>query len=266
MTASPRILCLGTHHKTGTTWMKAVFFAIAETLDIPVRRVPVPRDWAKLPAEGRVIATNWRSRFHRDLLANPQARVLHVIRDPRDVLISGARYHETTSGKFEKFLYNPRDELDGKSYQQHLRSLPSVEEKLAFEMGGKHLDTLKQMLDWDYDNPRSFEARYEDLIADTDGALFGKVLTFLGFSQDEVETGVRIFKENSLFGTRAEAIRQAGHVASGRPAQWISRLPRSVAELYAERHGADLIRLGYENDMGWIDRLDPAPELAATGS
>ena len=252
MTAAPRILCVGTHHKTGTTWMRGVFFALSAALGIPRQRVPNPRATAKLPNTGRVFATNWRSRFHKDLLASDEARFMHLIRDPRDVLISGALYHEATDGRNEKFLYHPRKELDGKSYQEHLRGLATYEEKLAFEMGGKHLDTIRQMRDWDYDNPRSMELKYEDLIEDTDCTLFRGVLEFFGLSQDEVDTGAKVFHDNSLFGKKGRDIRKTDHVRSGRAAQWMMKMPMAIAELYLERHGADLIRFGYENDDSWI--------------
>lgn len=266
MTTDARILCVGTHHKTGTSWMQGVFFNLGKALDIPVIRVPVPREWRqKVPAEGRVIVVNWRARFHASLLANDEARFFHLIRDPRDVLLSGAHYHETTDGKYEKFLYYPRDELGGKTYQEYIRSLPSREEKLAFEMGGKHAETMAQMRRWDYANPRSFEVRYEDLIVDDDCAIFSEALRFFGFSDDEVAIGAKVFHENSLFGEKGKELRARDHVKSGKPAQWISKLPRSVAELYLQRHGDDLIKLGYETDKGWLDRLGPAAKIAASG-
>lgn len=263
MLAPPRILCVCAHHKTGTTWMKGVFFPLAEALGIVRRRVPNPRVRPEFPATGRVLVTQWRSRFHPELLANGEARFLHVIRDPRDVLISGMHYHETTAGVNEKFLYRPRDELDGKTYQQYLRSLPSIEEKLAFEMGGKHLDTVEQMRDWDYANPRSFEVKYEDLMQDTDCALFSRAMAFFGLSGPEIEIAARIFHDNSLFGRGGDALRKSEHVRSGRTAQWMTKMPLSIAELYLERHGDDLIALGYETDRSWVDRLHRSARLAS---
>ncbi|MFC3118153.1 hypothetical protein ACFOHS_07595 [Jhaorihella thermophila] len=103
MSAAPRILCVGTHHKTGTVWMRRVWREIAQALDIPFQPVHRPEKWAeKLPAQGRVIVPNWGGRFAPDLWEREDARFLHVIRDPRDVLLSGARYHDSTSAPTEK--------------------------------------------------------------------------------------------------------------------------------------------------------------------
>ncbi|MFC6687598.1 sulfotransferase family protein [Jhaorihella thermophila] len=270
MSAAPRILCVGTHHKTGTVWMRRVWREIAQALDIPFQPVHRPEKWAeKLPAQGRVIVPNWGGRFAPDLWEREDARFLHVIRDPRDVLLSGARYHDSTSAPTEKWLYRPDPKLGGKSYQQYMRSLARPEDKLAFEMQGMHLKTLTEMLAWPYGHARAFDIRYEDLIVDTDCTLFSKALRFMGFDEDEVETGARIFYENSIFGGLADNPdegRTRTHVKSGKPAQWVTNLPVETAELYLRRHGADLIALGYETDETWLGRLAPGSELAETGN
>ena len=95
--SQPRILCVATHHKTGTSWMQSVFLTLARELKIPIRRIPVLRQWKDLPEQGRVMVVNWRSNFAPGLLAKDDARFFHIIRDPRDVLLSGTRYHETTA-------------------------------------------------------------------------------------------------------------------------------------------------------------------------
>lgn len=257
---APRLLCVGTHHKTGTVWMRTVFREIAQVLNIPFEAVHRPRMYTRLPKRGRVIVVNWGARFAPELWDMEDARFFHLIRDPRDVLLSGARYHETTSMRTEKFLYDAREDLNGLSYQDHLKSLPDPDAKLAFEMGESHLKTLKQMLNWPYGHPRTKDLRYEDLIVDTQAQLFTDVLTFFGFSPDEIKTGCEIFIKNSLFGgLSTDTGRTASHVKSGKPAQWISKMSAKTARLYHKHHANDLIKLGYEHNGDWLGRLtDPA--------
>jgi len=260
--APPRILCVGTHHKTGTVWMRRVWRLIGEALDIPFVPVHNPAKWQKIPDTGRAIVVNWAGAFAPDLFDMPEARFLHIIRDPRDVLLSGARYHETSPGRQERFLHGARADLDGRSYQEHLQALSTAEAKLEFEMQNMHLKTLKEMLAWPYGHPRAMDLRYEDLIADHNCAIFIDVLRFFGFDQAEIEIARQIYYDNSLFGglaTDSGTGRTATHVSSGKARQWPSTLPPESAERYLDRHGDDLITLGYESDHGWLSRLQPAP-------
>ena len=259
--ATPRLLCIGTHHKTGTVWMRRVWRELAQTLDLPFIGIHRPGIWReKVPTTGRAVIVNWGGKFAPDLWEQEDARFMHVIRDPRDVLLSGARYHDSTNAPTEKWLYKPRADLDGRSYQQHMQSLPHQNDKLMFEMGEMHLKTLNEMRSWPYGHERAFDIRYEDLIVDTDCALLKKALSFMGMSAAEIEAGAKIFYDNSIFGGLAanpSEGRTKTHVKSGKPAQWITKLPETVAERYLQAHGQDLIALGYEEDGSWIGRLRP---------
>ena len=267
-TAPPRILCIGTHHKTGTVWMRRVWRLIGAALDIPFVPVHNPAKWSKIPTTGRVIVVNWAASFAPELFEQPDARFLHLIRDPRDVLLSGARYHEDSPGRQERFLHGARADLAGKSYQEHLQGLDSAEAKLDFEMQNMHLKTLTEMLAWPYGHPRALDLRYEELIADPECTAFVRALSFFGFDEREIEIARKIYYDNSLFGglsTDSGTGRTATHVKSGAARQWPAALPAATAALYLERHGDDLITLGYERDKSWLDRLQPVPLALAAG-
>lgn len=259
---APRVICVCTHHKTGTIWMRQVFNGLAKTLDIPIHGAYGMRAERRIKDGERVILTQWSSKFHEVILNRPDARFLHVIRDPRDVLLSGARYHLKAPEAGEEFLHEPREDLAGKTYQQHLNFL-SPGGQLRFEMREKHALTLQDMLDWDYTRPNTIEMRYEDLMQDIEGRLFGEALRDLGLPEFEVAQGKRIFWEQSLFGGLADANKRSDrinlHVASGQVAQWRSKMPRALAEEYAARHGEALVGLGYEDHpTAWVKGLADA--------
>lgn len=255
----PRVFCIGTHHKSGTIWMRQVFRAFAMQLSVPIHGAYGKRAAHHIPEAGRVFLTNWSSKFHSSLLARSDARILHVIRDPRDILLSGARYHCVAPVEGEEFLHHPRVDLNGKTYQEHIQSL-DFEDQLLFEMAEKHAITLHQMVEWDYGAKNRIELRYEELMRDTRGTLFARALRNMGFAWREIFRGRRIFLRHSLFGGLSDEESRNSriklHVADGSIAQWRRRLPRSVAEIYAENFGEALVALGYEkHPTAWLSQL-----------
>ena len=83
-----------------------------------------------------------------------ELRAFHVIRDPRDVIVSGYFAH----------LHSHPDETWPRlrAYRRYLATLDESEGLMA-EMEFSSI-YLHQMLAWDYDNPLILEMRFEDLI------------------------------------------------------------------------------------------------------
>lgn len=261
LTVNPaRLMCVATHHKGGTIWIKRVIMALSKALGLPWIGIWSPRQLSDVPAKGRAFLCNWAGTFPDDLWNSRETAFLHVIRDPRDILLSGCAYHHTAPEKGEKFLHTPREDLGGATYQAHLSRLSDPEDKLLFEMRNKHAQTVKEMRAWPYGDPRCAELRYEDLMADTDCIAIRDAFGALGLRGTEVDAGVRAFWDNSLFGGLAQAKDRKGrlktHVRSnGQLRRWQRELPRRVGRAYADEFGDDLIALGYERDRSWVDRL-----------
>jgi hypothetical protein len=91
----------------------------------------------------------------------------------------------------------------------------------------------------------------------------------MGVEGFETEAVIEYYWNHSLFGGAAKAEDRAAnvkkHVKSGRPAQWKTKLPREVAEIYAKNYGDALIRLGYAQDKDWVDDCRPLSEIARPG-
>lgn len=264
-----RLVCVGTHHKTGTVWMRKVFRLGTNKMGLTRINLGSFAPASEVPDDGHAVLVNWYSKFDETLLTRPDLRGIHLIRDPRDVLLSGARYHQIAPLKGEKPLHTPLKRLGGRTYQEHINSLPDDREKLLFEMENYHRETVSQMLAWNYDRPNFMELRYEDLIQDTDCSLFSQALDFLGYAGEEKEAFLDLYWEHSLFGgLKTEESRKgflAAHVSSGKAQQWARKLPRDIAEIYAERYGEALIALGYETDHSWVaDCPVEAPPLLSS--
>lgn len=240
MSAPPRpLVAVCTHHKTGTVWMAIVFGIIARECglafskerqaDLPARldiwldnhsRIDLPAMRARAAAEGRPL------------------RVLHLIRDPRDVIISGAHYHTRTD---EAWANRPRPRFGQRSYRETISALPSEHERLLFEMAEAGGETIRAMLAWRYGEPEVFEARYEELIVDRELVRFDAILRFLGFEGAELKTALAIVERKSLFG----GLDAPAHVRSGQPGQWRRQFTPALAAAFEQRFPGAAERLGY---------------------
>lgn len=227
---------VGLHHKTGTRWMRYIFKTLAATL-----RQQGARD---------LIRVSVHSQFSEQELAR-DFRGFHMIRDPRDVVISGLHYHKKSD---EKWLHVPQEEFGGLTYQQKLNSLPSHDEQFFFELNNCAKATISAMAAWRYDDPRFYEARYEDMVNDVKALKFTQALMFLGFHGPLMLQGTQLFLATGLF--PGKPIPEGhSHIRNGQAQQWRTDFRRRQGEQFVELLGDCLIRLGYEPDHSWVERL-----------
>lgn len=229
---------VGTHHKCGTVWMKGIFSAVCDQLSL----VFYTGEQRHLPRCYDVFFQD-HSRFRFSTLIGPH-RGLHLIRDPRDVIISGVFYHERCTS--ERWLTVPNPKFQGRSYQQTLAGLPSLEDKTGFEMLHCSGATIHDMLAWNYGRPQFYEAKYEDLIEDVELRRFRDIFTFLGYPEEQMDELLQIAFNGSLFSGRVN-----GHIRSGLPRQWQSYFTKSMHRQFLEHFGDALVRLGYEQNDQW---------------
>lgn len=249
---------IATHHKTGTVWMSTVFKAIARRLGAHYVDF-----WSHYGRLDRVlkppfILLNHNSIFsmHASSIRRDDVRLLHLIRDPRDVLISAMHYHRKAD---EPWLHERIAGSNQPSYQQRLNALATVHEQYVFELENATGSTIEAMLDWQYDRPNCLEIRYEDLWSDRSLTLWREAASFLGFEGAELDVCDKCFWEHSLFGQASRANRR--HARSGETAQWKSEFTPELARAFLDRFPDALEALGYEDDDRWIESLSASPKF-----
>jgi Sulfotransferase domain len=230
---------VGTHHKTGTVWLKSIFRTICSEYSLHYFEGEQP----DAPAQCDVFFQD-HSRFELDLFESP-IRGLHIIRDPRDIIVSGCFYHQKSK---EQWLHKPRKALLGRTYHETISSAKTLEDKIFFEMEHAGRVTIEEITRWDYTSPSFCELKYEDLIRDTDLMVFHKAFSFLGFPGSILPGALAIAFSKSLFSNQPSA---SNHIRSGEVAQWEQYFTRSHKERFLELFGDVLIRLGYENNNDW---------------
>lgn len=251
---------ISTHHKTGTVWMATVFKAIAEDLGATYVDYWAERDNLAEALKPPFVLFNYDSDFrgHADLLDRDDVRILHLIRDPRDVLISAMHYHCKAG---ETWLHEPVPGYDNVTYQRRLNAFETRHEQYVFEMENSTFSTLRDMQKWRYGRPNCFEARYEKLRQDSEMPYWSGAMSFLGFDVAEQKVCRQRFWQHSLFGN---LVRGHKHVRSGDVAQWKREFTPPLAAAFRWKFPRLLQSLGYETDDRWVGRvqgprLSPSP-------
>jgi hypothetical protein len=247
---------VATHHKTGTVWMDGVFKTIAD--DVGAQYVDFRSEYGRLEQKLQepFVLFNYDSDFrdYAHILEREDVRVLHLIRDPRDVLISAMHYHKKST---ESWLHTPVPGYNNVTYQRRLKALPTKLEQYVFEMEHSTAGTLRGMLGWQYGRANCFEARYESLRQDADLSYWTRIADFLGFDEAERQSCRRRFWQNSLFGGLTRLGNK--HVRSGDVAQWKREFNRELAYAFVDRFPTVLQKLNYEPDNKWLFDV-PGPE------
>lgn len=223
------------HHKVGTFWFRNVLSAIADHYGL---RVFSGEQSALRPPVD--IFFQDHSRIDREALGD--ARGSHMIRDPRDVVVSAYFYHLRTD---ESWALRPRPEYGGRSYQQHLRSLDR-EAGIAAEIERSAPSVIRDMVAWDYEGNGFLELRYESLLADEEAG-FRRLFGHYGFAPQAVERCLRIARRYGLRRMR----RRSAHVRSGRPGEWRSHFSAEHKALFKRLTSDAALRLGYETQSSW---------------
>ncbi len=174
------------------------------------------------------------------MLAREGVRVLFVIRDPRDVLVSYCKYVTEINRTHPSHA--------------HFASLGDDSSRLIDAIYGveRVVEPIDRLLDryagW-LDAPDVLTVRFEELIGVKGGGQAGTQLgtirrtsEFLGIELDEVQLqsiAGRVFSE------RSSTFRK------GRIQQWRSVFDASHVAAFKERAGDLLLRYGYESDLTW---------------
>jgi hypothetical protein len=250
-------IVVATHHKTGTVWMDGVFKAIAG--DLGARYINFRTDHGRLSelVDSPFVLFCYDSDFgeHAPLLDREDVRTLHLIRDPRDVVISAMHYHKASR---ESWLHEPTPGYDNLTYQRALQQLPTRFAQYIFEMENSSASTLRDMARWRYDRTNSFEARYEDLRQDSQLIYWRRIMDFLGLDGADQTVANRRFWENSLFGGLSRLGNR--HVRSGAVGQWRREFTPALAQAFLERFPGLLQALHYETSDAWVRELEPREE------
>ncbi len=252
------------HHKVGTVLFLKVMSAIAQRLGLRLRAVyglagPVDRDADIIVFAHSLIAFD---------LDDYDYRGVHLIRDPRDVWVSGYIYHRRcvekwcTNANLEplhpiRFPQVPlsvqhRPEawkasylagLNGRSYQQNLVALDRPE-GLRFELDRYASWTIEAMTEWQPRPDAILEMPMETLSEDFDTAMH-RILSHLGLDEAQLPLAMALAATEDVARMDDRRVEANPHIHSRKLSKWREFLTEDDLRLFDERHGGAIVQLGY---------------------
>jgi len=247
------------YHKAGWSWWRKTlrdfasqvgrpFVEHSEGVDMPTWIYNDYSDWPRRSLEG-ADTTPIRIIHQCVDIDTSVYRATQMIRDPRDVAVSGYFYHIWTE---ERWCTRTPIE-NGRSHQQRLKAV-DMEEGLNREIATVTTAVVKAMVAFKhYDDPAVMCVRYEDLIFRWQDA-FRAAFKHYGCTDDEVELGVELATSHHFVTASGRALGEEAprrHCRQGTPGDWKRHFSPSNKAFFKELMGDDLITLGYAKNNDW---------------
>ena len=223
------------HHKAGTVWFRHVLLDVIRHYGL---RKQEEGDFESIRSVTDLAFYGHAERFRREQVGTRAFRGSHLVRDPRDLVVSGYEYHLVTKEEWTKV---PSPKYGGLSYQAYLQSLNEHDGLLA-EVEWFAGETGVALSNWDYEQPEFLELRFEDAMADELGT-FEKLFKWYGFNDAAQGIGLGAVERLSL---RREGAK-SNHARGGRPGEWRDRLGPAHLERLEELTGDLVARIGYDD-------------------
>lgn len=232
------------YHKVGTVWFSRILREVAAEIGFSYGVGSNYSKISRLEQQGNFdIFLDYGSHVNLEFL--PDYIGSHMIRDPRDLIISGYFYHRWTN---ETWANLPLAEHRGMSYKEYLNSL-SQNQGIAVEIKRSSF-WINHMANWNFKNPKIYEIKYEDLIED-EKSIFRKLFEHYGFKKDVVEKCCKIADKYSFKNFSGNNKKQNSHLRSGRSGEWKLYFTEEHKRLFKEMYPGALTKLGYESDNDW---------------
>lgn len=235
LAADAPIVFIATHHKVMTTYFHAVLRLFAFGLRIPFDKVHI-----EAPAKGTRMFLSMQSKI--DLARLGPYRGVHVMRDPRDMIVSSYHYHKWTH---EAWAHRP--DKNGLSYQQKLNKA-DTRKGLFMEIDHFIFSYRKLLAEWDMNNPAMLEVSYESLMGPKRPAIYAQVFEHLGFDGRALALGLDLmilFEAKSRTGAKDDAVAANSHIRSGKSGQWQDELQDDHIAYIEHELGPVLRKFGY---------------------
>lgn len=254
-----QIIVVG-YPKSGCTWATRL---VAELVGCPVGGF-WQSNKKEIAVEGEDRISEYRCYKSHHQLAElgvqpnePQTWIIYILRDPRDIVISGANYFQFD--RFPRLANLFRSLRRGEKLYRHtlypllVRQDYRLEQMTEALLHGSAAVHNAVRVSW-RDHWRPYEragvpiVRYEDLLTAPEEEA-ARILRHLGIARtpEQIATAVR----NQSFERKKETLQRQGETGRakflrvGKSEQWREKLPAALQQRFTEELGADLAGRGY---------------------
>ena len=194
---------IATHHKAGSTYARKCFSELSAILKFKLVVLghgerPCNQD---IPKDQNCFILLTHSRLSDiklalQLLGSKNHRIVHVIRDPRTLIISGCQYHRKAN---EEWLKLPSTRFHGQSYQSAITACSTQQEQLIFEMRNGAMPAIKNMLEIHGSGLATIEISLEELSWDRSQDTHKRLSQHLFGQSTQADHCYSVLLKNSLF-------------------------------------------------------------------
>jgi hypothetical protein len=259
----PQLICFS-YHKSGTSLLLHVMTKVGARLGLRVanhfglvKHLDPEDDMILLPHS-----------MLRCPLDRPY-RAIRMVRDPRDVWVSGYLYHLRSieewcvSADFDptspilwprvdhSVAHWPEDwkrrylaRLNGQSYQANLLQL-SREAGLDFELEGYTGWTLAAMRDWKLNAADALDVKLEDLMADFDGMML-RIFDHFEFTAEQQDAALEEARSEDIRRMDDLAVANRPQIYSRTISKWREILSAAQITRFEYQYGDVITALGYK--------------------
>lgn len=165
-----------------------------------------------------------------------------TISDREKKMIMGTDYTGKTPLNFKHYSSSYR--LNGKTYREYLSGLPSIEEKLMFEMKSFYRGVINGMLNFPSDR-RFFWIQLETISKDETMSELRNAFIHLGYKGDEIEECLDISKKHCIWNVGLTKF--MNHATTGVSDDWQKYFKGRLLEEYHRLFGRAEKALGYRD-------------------
>jgi len=243
------IICFG-RHRCASTWLAEILIDVSRDLGLQFGYVHNEESFGgdigrhvQEKGIGLLVFANAQRSY---LTTLPPYRGFHVIRDPRDQLVS-AYFSHRDSHVLQPWLEEQRAALRAVDHDAGLH----------LEMDFFIMEfILGQLRDWDFNNPRILELRFEEVTLQPERALRGAFefvgLFERGLSTERFQSIVQQHAFEAKSGGRIRGqIDEKSHYRRGVAGDWRNHFTAEHVEHFKRKYNDLLLGLGYETKEDW---------------